>query len=294
MLQLQRFSVPKFHGFCLPDAIDKETRPALLIMEYLRNGNLHSLLERKKSGDNTPELCPTNIMKIIFGIAATMAQIHKHKIIHRDLKPENVFLDDNCEPLVADFGLSRTSQPTAARFSVGIGSPMFMAPEIYNDENQGYTSAVDVWSYGVLVYDIFARDIVFEDGHQIANAQQMLLRIARGARFKRVPEIPGALWGLMEDCWQAAPQKRPSFEAIVDLLKTNDDYVIPGTDLGKYREYQERILRVEEPKEVPREERMEREVVRIEIGAENAPRRVGSDTPVRGVRFSFPRRASST
>jgi hypothetical protein len=57
-----------------------------------------------------------------------------------------------------------------------------------------------------------------------------------------VPEIPDAWWALVQSCWAPDPGSRPTFEAIVQQLKTNDDLVVPGTDLKKYHEYQARRL----------------------------------------------------
>jgi serine/threonine protein kinase len=290
MLRLQSFGVPKFYGFCLPGQNDKETEPALVIMEYFPNGNLHSLVERKKAGSTVPQLCSTTIMKIIFGVASTMAHIHEQGIIHRDLKPENVFLDGHFEPVVADFGLSRPLLSTTVRCSVGIGSPMFMAPEVFNDGERPYSAAVDVWSFGVFIYDIFATDLEFEDGHPIKNAQQMMLRIMRGARFKRVDGIPDALWDLMLTCWDTDPLQRPTFAQIVDKLKRNDGMVLPGTDLEKLREYQERAIAAGESAA----KLVETRSIRTEIEQESRRGEPQNEArSFRATRFSFTRQTKS-
>jgi hypothetical protein len=53
------------------------------------------------------------------------------------------------------------------------------------------------------------------------------------ARFVKVPEIPEAFWTLIQSCWAAEPGPRPTFAAIVQQLKENDQVVVPGTDLEK-------------------------------------------------------------
>jgi hypothetical protein len=61
-----------------------------------------------------------------------------------------------------------------------------------------------------------------------------------GARFTRKPGIPDAIWELIEICWKQNPEERPTFSRIVDMMKSSDRYVLDGSDLSEYHEYQER------------------------------------------------------
>jgi serine/threonine protein kinase len=241
LIRLQAFGVPRLYGFCLPGDAEDASEPPLIIMEYLEHGTLRDVIDRKNRGAPVPGFGPTNTMKIIYGVAAIMAEIHKLNVLHRDLKSENVFLNAQFEPIVADFGLSRGSKPTDLTRTLGIGTPMFMPPEVLSDTDHPYRPPVDVWSYGVLVYDLFGLSIQFEDECRIKSPQQMVLRLMRGARFKKVPSIPDSLWNLIMDCWNAEPEKRPTFQEIVQRLAADETLVLPGTDVKMYREYQKRI-----------------------------------------------------
>jgi hypothetical protein len=71
---------------------------------------------------------------------------------------------------------------------------------------------------------------------------RIMLRIVKGARLRRHPSIPDIFWKLITRCWSQNPMKRPHFSEIVEHMRTGA-YVIDGTDMERYREYQERILR---------------------------------------------------
>jgi hypothetical protein len=68
-----------------------------------------------------------------------------------------------------------------------------------------------------------------------------------GARFKRKPRIPDAIWELIEMCWKANPEGRPTFSGIVDMMKSSDRYGLDGTDLPEYHNYREKRVRESAP-----------------------------------------------
>jgi len=116
-----------------------------------------------------------------------------------------------------------------------------MAPELLNDGEENYDQSVDVYAYGVLVYRMFSSSIELDDGYGAKSVQQLMLRILKGARFKRVSEIPECYWHLIERCWQPDPSLRPSFSDIVDCL-CQPDLIVPGTNSIEYDSYRSRLL----------------------------------------------------
>jgi serine/threonine protein kinase len=232
-------------GFQLPDAFQEESgsiesRGAAIITEYMAHGSLEEVIGRIRKSGAINDFGATEIMKCIFGIAATMAEVHSKGVIHRDLNLSNVFLDAAFEPRIADFGLSRMYH-NSMRMTMAIGTPIFMAPELINETDTSYDQSVDVYAYGVLLYRLFTPNMNLDDGRVTRSVQQMMLRILRGTRFKQVPEIPAALWDLIQRCWAQLPADRPSFKDIVELLQTNSELILSGTNLDKYRRYQKRL-----------------------------------------------------
>ena len=116
-----------------------------LIMEYAKNGNLYNLFKRK-NGLNEKEA-----QKYFFQISKSIYFLHKNDVIHRDIKPENILLDENNNCKLCDFGWSVILKERLTR-NTFCGTLEYMAPEIINNEN--YEKSIDIWSLGVLLYEI--------------------------------------------------------------------------------------------------------------------------------------------
>jgi serine/threonine protein kinase len=261
LAQLKHPLLVNFYGFCLPGAVNADgspfsDEPGMIILEFMRNGTLQDVLDKRDKREPTPQFGPTEKSKLVFGIAAGMAILHRAATIHRDLKPGNVFLDDNFEPRIADFGLSRLTENNSS-MTLGIGSPLFMPPELYNEGPDPYTKAIDVYAYGILLYHLYTSEIVLDDGSAIRSPQQLLMRFAKGSRLKRLPEISTTMWDLISGCWEAVASKRPTFDAIVTKLQSCHDFCFPGTDIPKYQEYESRIAESMKSKTVGNYRRVE-------------------------------------
>jgi serine/threonine protein kinase len=112
------------------------------------------MIDARFKGELPPEFGPTGFSKVIFSVAAIMAQIHSRNILHRDLTPHSIFLDEKYEPLISNFCLSRFNSDSGGLTHGVLGSPLFMAPELLGDEVQ-VTNKVDIFSYGSLIDRIF-------------------------------------------------------------------------------------------------------------------------------------------
>jgi serine/threonine protein kinase len=242
-LRLNLPGVVKMIGFCLPERPPEDdaraaVSGAVIVTELMPNGSLTRIVDKEV----IPGWGPTELSKCIFGIAATMAKVHDSGVIHRDLKPGNVFLDDKFEPRIADFGLSRVCANVS--MTMAVGTPLFMAPELYGDSDDKYTTKVDVYAFAVLVYQMFTKAIELDDNLPTRSSQHLMMRIMRGSRLKKQKEVHDVYWDMIKDCWHADPVKRPTFSEIVDRLldESKTIMVVPETDLERYHEYQERIM----------------------------------------------------
>lgn len=83
-------------------------------------------------------------------IVSALKYLHQNKVIHRDLKLGNLFLNENMEIKLGDFGLATRLQYDGQKKKTICGTPNYIAPEIL--ENKGHSYEVDIWSVGVIIY----------------------------------------------------------------------------------------------------------------------------------------------
>ena len=95
--------------------------------------------------ENVPE---ETVVRLGRDIASALVLCRKHSIIHRDIKPQNIFISDNADYKLGDFGIAKTVEKTMG--GTKIGTYKYMAPEVYN--NQPYGSGADIYSLGLVLY----------------------------------------------------------------------------------------------------------------------------------------------
>jgi serine/threonine protein kinase len=221
----------------------------MLVMDLMPNGSLENVFKAERRRRPPPEWDATRKSIAVFGICAAMAHLHSHNIIHRDLKPANVLLNDRWEPVVADFGLSRTFTP-GLKLTVSPGTPLYMAPELCED-NDHYDQSVDVYAFAVLLYSFFAEPDEPDDGQgPFGSIVTTMHRVMQDTRFVKPPDIPEAYWALIQNAWDKAADKRPTFQEMVNDFHTNHDYIFPGADRAQVLEYENRILAANPPLEI--------------------------------------------
>jgi serine/threonine protein kinase len=152
-----------------------------------------------------------------------MKHIHSKGIIHRDLKPENILLDSEGRVRIADFGCSRLFEPGITLSSAG--TPLYMAPEIIGGH---YDGKVDVYSFGLILYEIIVEDGLFSSP---SDKLRLFLDLQNGWR----PDIPEGVMQVSKDlitrCWDQRSSHRPTFEEIWKILCAADFRVIPDFDI---------------------------------------------------------------
>lgn len=117
-----------------------------LLMDYEERGSFHSFIQTNKG-----KISEQQAYLFFSQILGAVSFLHKNDIIHRDIKPENILLDKNFTAKLGDFGWADKFGP---RFrDTFCGTIEYMAPEIVNEDT--YDFQIDVWSLGVLLYEMF-------------------------------------------------------------------------------------------------------------------------------------------
>ena len=235
--KLHHPSILEFIGYS-PINFKKKMKP-VIITEYASNNTLEKLIEIASQATTTI-LNPTRKLIIIYGIASGMSYLHHYNIIHRDLKPENILLDDFLFPKIADFGLSKMNhlhQETMSMQSIAEikGTPRYIAPEIWSKYE--YTKACDVYSFALILYELMTNDKPFEN----LNIFTLSLNVSKGIRPQFKKNIPESYKNLIERCWAQEQDKRPSFDNILNELKTNRNFITESVNEKEFLNYIEYI-----------------------------------------------------
>jgi len=187
-------------------------------MELASRGSLYKILQDK----SIPDLEWSLRLSIALNIAMGLHCLHTNQpiILHRDLKSLNVLLRSDWSAFISDFGFARYTSLAEMTTSV-LGTPSWMAPEMFQSDVNA-TSAVDIYSFGMILYELLTRKIPF----QIEKEKRIKFDVKLGNR----PVIPNvdeckSVMGctedylrLMKDCWNQDPVKRPNAKSIIERL----------------------------------------------------------------------------
>jgi serine/threonine protein kinase len=210
----------------------------VIMTALMEKGTVDDVVKRERT-QNRIIFTPTERSIIIFGTVAGMAACHAKGIIHRDLKPANIFLNERSEPVIADFGISRFCESGLDK-TKSVGSPMYMAPELFGDDD--YSFPVDVYAFAISLYSLFAEPCELDDrAGRPRRPEQLMARILKGARFKRLPQIPDHIWGLITECWCRGAETRPKFVDLLTRFHSDHSYIIDGADRETVLRYEESV-----------------------------------------------------
>ncbi|XP_018579524.1 mitogen-activated protein kinase kinase kinase 11 isoform X3 [Anoplophora glabripennis] len=206
-------NIVSLEGVCLQE-------PNLcLVLEYCRGGSLNRVLAGRK-------IRPDVLVDWAIQIARGMDYLHCRapiSLIHRDLKSSNVvvsvLLSEEIENddlqfktlKITDFGLAREVYKTTRMSQAGTYA--WMAPEVI--KNSTFSKASDVWSYGVLLWELLTGETPYKGIDTLAVAYG----VAVNKLTLPIPTTCPQPWReLMEKCWESDPHRRPSFELILEDL----------------------------------------------------------------------------
>jgi TPR repeat protein len=205
-------------------APSKDRKDPEIHMEFATYGSLKEVLEKVNAGDKPTFWNPTGIGSIICGFVLGMRYVHWRQILHLDLKPSNILVNGNGHPLVGDFGSSRLVSDSNR--SDEMPTVHYAAPELYK-EGAKRTTKCDVFSFGLVLYELLVRKPVFDPSeHPFA--------VIRRLRAMDLPEIPvetgSVMTTLIRWCWETDPEARPSFQQIFKMFESCRFEILPAAD----------------------------------------------------------------
>lgn len=154
------------------------------------------------------------VKRVASGAARGMAYLHKGNppVLHRDLKSANLLLDDSYTTKICDFGLSRL-KAQARSMTGNCGTVQWMAPEVL--ANMNYDEKADVFSYGIILWELLSRECPYEG----MTAIQCALAVLNRDKRPDIPKwCPPQLHALIKSCVKKDPEERPSFWQIIMAL----------------------------------------------------------------------------
>ncbi|GLT68578.1 hypothetical protein SLA2020_407930 [Shorea laevis] len=184
------------------------------VTEYMVNGSLrNALASRDRALDRRKKLL------IAMDAAFGMEYLHLKNIVHFDLKCDNLLVNlrDPQRPIckVGDFGLSRIKRNTLVSGGVR-GTLPWMAPELLNGSGSRVSEKVDVFSFGVALWEI----LTGEEPYASMHCGAIIGGIVSNTLRPPIPERCDPEWRkLMEECWSFDPAGRPSFTEIANRLR---------------------------------------------------------------------------
>ncbi|XP_041588123.1 tyrosine-protein kinase Srms-like isoform X3 [Vulpes lagopus] len=191
-------------------AVCSAGEPVYIVTELMRKGNLQAFL----GGPEGRALGLPVLLSFACQVAEGMSYLEERRIVHRDLAARNVLVGDDLACKVADFGLARLLKEDIYSPSSGCKIPVrWTAPEAAN--YRIYSPKSDVWSFGVLLYEVFTHGQCPYEG--LSN-HEALQQVTRGYRLPRPAACPAEVYALMLDCWKGSPAQRPAFATLQDRL----------------------------------------------------------------------------
>lgn len=206
-------------NFCHPNivkliGIAVRSYPIMIVMEYVPGGSLLTYLRKSKNA-----LSLSTLLLMASDAANGMAYLESKNCLHRDLAARNCLVSEKGRLKIADFGMSREENIYELSDRRGQIPIKWTAPEALATGR--YTIKCDVWSYGVLLWEIFSYGDV---PYRFWSNPQTREMVESGYRLPAPDIMPQHIRVHMNNCWLTNPDKRPSFAELARSLQITNGH----------------------------------------------------------------------
>lgn len=203
MMRLSHPRLVQLYGVC------SQQRPIYIVTEFMEQGCLLNVLRQRRGS-----LGLDTLLSVCLDVCEGMEHLEASRFIHRDLAARNCLVNDSMVVKVSDFGMTRYVLDDQYTSSSGAKFPVkWSPPEVFNFCR--YSSKSDVWSFGVLMWEVFSEGrMPFDQKHN----HEVVTMVMQGHRLYRPKLASETVYSIMNSCWHERPEKRPSFKDLVPKI----------------------------------------------------------------------------
>ncbi|XP_078656617.1 uncharacterized protein LOC144902854 [Branchiostoma floridae x Branchiostoma belcheri] len=212
-------NVVKFYG------VLTKSDPQYIVVEYAANEELRRYLwGLREQLKVTGERKLFERLGFASGVASGLEDLARLKIVHRDIAARNVVISDRKVAKIADFGLSRDVYTSSAYERTNQSGEEELLPlkwmAVESLRDGVYTCESDVWSYGVLLWEIasFGEEPRYAGGPMHPDVCTLLELLKKGVRLQQPENCPLAVYRIIRSCWIVDPSKRPTPEVLLQKI----------------------------------------------------------------------------